>query len=137
MLSDCFQTVRTAIDDALTTAGLAKANERSIKKSDYTTKWIISDGSGTVERGSTCANLYEWYPVITIFLHNGGDRPEMHKEASRAKLIAIDAIQSLDNTNIEGIVGIGTPMSWEELEITDNTAELRLTVTAQSYRGIK
>ena len=134
MLNDnIFLSVRKALKSAIEAIGLMPANERAVKKSAYIKSFTVSDGAGSIDTGSNCADLYVWNPVITLYIHSGGNIEAMHESLSDFKLRIFDAIH--DIVIPENVMDIGLPIEWEEVEIKDNTAVIRITLTAQSYRG--
>ena len=115
---------------------LKQANERAIKKSAFCTTWIISDGDGIVENGtSSCSVLHEWRPYIEIMFHNGADRQKLHDEVSKVKNAIIANLIKIEFKMPYGLFDFGTPIEWDELELTDNTAKIKITLTAKAYRG--
>lgn len=128
-----YEVARQAIIDALKYCKVKDANERSIKKSAYCTSYVVSDGAGEIDDYGICTVQHIWQPIISIMFHNGANRKELHKKSAETKDKVIDEIVRIGNHELPTVLfEFGTPITYDVIEIDDNTAQLNITLNVRA-----
>ena len=135
-MDNIYKQARDLAATALESVGIRPAkNDRSLKKSDYSTTYTIFNTESTIDdTQATCMYVIDMTLTAVIHLHYGGDYQKLLDTSDDVKCKIIESMRNVQRP-AGSAVEIGMPLSFSQLNLTDNTAELECTISVKAYKS--